>query len=89
MFGLGTPELIVILGIAFLVFGGKKLPEIGAGLGKGIKSFKNGLREVEDTAKESVPGIKEVAAVKEQASKIKDSLDVKAKIKDELNPLKS
>ena len=45
MFGLGTPELIVILGIAFLVFGGKKLPEIGAGLGKGIRSFKNGLHE--------------------------------------------
>jgi len=40
MFGLGTPELIVILAIAFLVFGGKKLPELGAGLGKGIRSFK-------------------------------------------------
>ena len=68
MFGLGTPELIVILGIAFLVFGGKKLPEIGAGLGKGIRSFKKGLREVED----SVPGVKEVAAVKKEIDKVKN-----------------
>ena len=68
MFGLGTPELIVILGIAFLVFGGKKLPEIGAGLGKGINSFKKGLREVED----NVPGVKEAAALKEEVGKVKD-----------------
>ncbi|OGQ95489.1 MAG: preprotein translocase subunit TatA [Deltaproteobacteria bacterium RIFOXYD12_FULL_57_12] len=79
MFGLGTPELIVILGIAFLVFGGKKLPEIGAGLGKGINSFKKGLREVEDTAKETVPGMKEVAAAKDEAAKIKDDLNVFSK----------
>lgn len=68
MFGLGTPELIVIMGIAFLVFGGKKLPELGAGLGKGIRSFKNGLRDVEDTGKsmleDNVPGMKEVNSLK-------------------------
>ena len=76
MFGLGTPELIVILGIAFLVFGGKKLPEIGAGLGKGIKSFKNGLRDVEDTGKnlveDNIPGVKEVNSLKEEVTKAKD-----------------
>jgi len=48
MFGLGTQELLIILLIAFFVFGGKKLPEIGAGLGKGLKAFKSGLKDLEN-----------------------------------------
>ena len=39
MFGLGAPELIVILVVALLIFGPGKLPEIGSALGKGIKDF--------------------------------------------------
>jgi len=48
MFGLGAPELMIILAICFVIFGGRKLPEIGAGLGKGITSFKKGLQAADD-----------------------------------------
>jgi sec-independent protein translocase protein TatA len=45
MFGLGMPELLVILVLVLLIFGAGKLPEIGAGLGKAIRGFKKGVQE--------------------------------------------
>ena len=51
MFGIGVPELLVIAFIILLVFGGKKIPELMKGLGKGVKSFKDGMKEVEDDLK--------------------------------------
>lgn len=50
MFGLGAPELIVILVVALLVFGPGKLPEIGGALGKGIKDFKKAIENKSDEA---------------------------------------
>jgi len=43
--GLGIPELIVILFLIVLIFGASRLPEIGRGIGKGIKNFKEATRE--------------------------------------------
>jgi sec-independent protein translocase protein TatA len=44
---IGLPELVVILVVAVLLFGGKKIPEVAKGLGEGIKNFKNALKTEE------------------------------------------
>ena len=45
MFGLGTTELILILIIVIVLFGAKRLPQVGAGLAKGIKSFRSNISD--------------------------------------------
>ena len=58
MFGLGMQEILLIALIVLLLFGGKKIPELMKGLGKGVRSFKDGVSGIEDrdeTKKEDAP----------------------------------
>ncbi|GHS98902.1 hypothetical protein FACS189421_08350 [Bacteroidia bacterium] len=49
--GLGTPEIIIIALIILLLFGGKRIPELMKGIGKGVKGFKDGLKGLEEEIK--------------------------------------
>jgi sec-independent protein translocase protein TatA len=88
MFGLGLPEILVILVIILLMFGAKRLPEIGAGIGKTVKE----LRKIRDERKaekekgnqkknlisdlkkeaEEIPGVKEAKEIKETVDRVKN-----------------
>lgn len=65
MFGIGTQEFLVIALIILLLFGGKKIPELMKGLGKGIRSFKDGMNGVEE-------GLKPKDEVKKEEPEKKD-----------------
>ncbi len=95
MFGLGTTELLVIAGILFILFGAKRLPEIGKGLGGAIREFKNiGRTAKENNQRDNNPRKEKEAAqepllleskikekVVEQIPGVKKALDVKRKAK--------
>ena len=65
MFGIGSSELIIILGIAILIFGARRLPEIGSGMGKAIKNFKSALSGQDEI--DVTPAKKEVGESKPEA----------------------
>ncbi len=48
--GLGMQEILVIALVVLLLFGGRKIPELMRGLGKGVKSFKDGMNDISDSA---------------------------------------
>ena len=48
---IGAPEIIFIVLIVLLLFGGKKIPELMRGMGKGVKMFKQGMNDIEDEVK--------------------------------------
>lgn len=55
MFGLGTTEALIVLAIIVLMFGGRKLPELGRSMGKAITNFKKGMKDEDPDKKVDPP----------------------------------
>ena len=52
MFGLGTQELLIILVLVMIIFGAGKLPQVGGALGKGLRNFKQGMKDEDEKPEE-------------------------------------
>lgn len=68
---LGTTELLLIGGIALLLFGGKKLPEMMRGLGQGVKEFKKGVNEGNSNEEPQAPNEQEESQVSDKGNSLK------------------
>ena len=58
---LGTSEIILIVLVVLLLFGGKKIPELMKGLGKGVRSFKDGMKGLDDDVKSNDKSTNDIA----------------------------
>jgi TatA/E family protein of Tat protein translocase len=76
MFGLGLPELIVIFVIALVVFGPKKLPELGKALGRGIAEFKRATEEVKSTIETEVRAAESTIDIDKLKSDVEGAVSV-------------
>ncbi len=81
IFGLGVPELLIILAVALLIFGPKNLPKLGSALGRTVKNLRDGMgstkKEIEDSEEDSSaeekPRKKKAAAAKKKAAEKAES----------------
>ena len=55
MFGIGAPELLIVLVVVLIIFGAGKLPKIGAGLGSGIRNFRKAVSEPQAGSEKKIP----------------------------------
>ena len=76
MLNIGWTELLLVLGVALLIFGPGKLPELGQTLGKTIREFKGAINNIDADIK------KEVNDIKNDVQEVKDAVDIKATIQD-------
>ena len=76
MLNIGWTELLLVLGVALLIFGPGKLPELGQTLGKTIREFKGAINYIDADIK------KEVNDIKNDVQEVKDAADIKATIQD-------
>jgi sec-independent protein translocase protein TatA len=74
MFGLGIPELILIFVIALIVFGPKKLPELGKSIGRAMAEFKKASEEFQESVREEMKEVEKTANVKEEMKKIEQDI---------------
>ena len=80
MFGLGIPELIVIFVIALVVFGPKKLPELGKSIGRAMAEFKKASEDFQESVRTEMREVEREASVKEDIKHLEQSVqdDTKA-----------
>lgn len=75
MFGLHMPELIIILVVALLIFGPKKLPEMGASIGKSIREFRKGMNELSQPKEEDEMKSPNLEAIDREVASKKTSVE--------------
>lgn len=76
---IGTSELLLIAALVLLLFGGKKLPEMMKGLGQGVRSFKDGMKDVSDENVREPQSNQQMQATDEASDKNKEQTEYKKK----------
>lgn len=80
MFGFHAPELIIILVVALLIFGPKKLPEMGSAIGKSIKEFRKGVNELSQSKQEETPKTPTTEAIDRESTLRQQNLNLNSAV---------